>query len=155
MTWLLAKHEDSGLGAEGRGPYNQTPGRLSDKSHNTVFFFSFAVAPKYIFLKNVRHKHLLNPMRLALCLAIGNYRIIAQQGNSLVGLSLNRYVMTQTIPVYHFHQSQYFIMRHLVMKLVDLKKDQNFLHFGIWRSIINFMRIWYLSCKNFSKMRLW
>ena len=98
MTWLLAKHDDSGLRAEGRGPYNQTPGRLPDKSNNIVFF-SFAIAPKYIYLKNVRHKHLLNPMRLALCLAMSSYRIIAQQGNSLVRLSLNWYVMTQIVYV--------------------------------------------------------
>ena len=59
--------------------------------------------PKYIYLENVRRKHLLNPMRLALCLAIGNDRIVTKQGNSLVKLSLNWYVVAQVVYVFHFH----------------------------------------------------
>ena len=47
------------------------------------------MAPKYIYLENLRHKHLLNPMRLALYLAMGSDRTIAKKGNSLAGLSLN------------------------------------------------------------------
>ena len=50
------------------------------------------MVPKYIYLKNVRHKRWLNPMKLALCLAVGNERTIAKQVNSLLGLSLNWYV---------------------------------------------------------------
>ena len=42
------------------------------------------MVPKYIYLENLRRKHRLNPMRLALCLAMGNDRIIAKQGNSLL-----------------------------------------------------------------------
>ena len=105
------------LRAEGRGLYNRTVGSVLDKSNNLVFF-SFGMVSKNIYLENVRHKHHLNPMRLTLCLAMGSDRIIAKQGNSLLGLSLNRYVMTQKICF-------------LVRKLVNLKKHQNFLHFGI------------------------
>ena len=64
------------------------------------------MVPKYIYLENLRRKHRLNPMRLALCLAMGSDRIIAKQGNSLMGLALNRYVLTQIIYVYRRHQSQ-------------------------------------------------
>ena len=67
---------------------------------------------KYIYLENEGRKHCLNPMRMALCLAMGSDTIIAKQGNGLLELLLNRYVMTQIIHVYHFHQSQYFILRH-------------------------------------------
>ena len=66
------------------------------------------MVPKYIYLENVRHKHRLNPMKLALCLAIGSKRTNAKQGNSLLGLSLNWYVVIKTVYVYHFHQSQLF-----------------------------------------------
>ena len=66
------------------------------KSNNLVFF-SFDTVPKYIYLENVRRKHFSNPMRLALCLAMGSDRIIAKERNSILGLSLNRYVMTQII----------------------------------------------------------
>ena len=41
-------------------------------------------------------------------LAVGSDRIIAKQGNSLLGLSLNWYVMTQIVYVHHFYQSQFF-----------------------------------------------
>ena len=41
----------------------------------TLLFFLFAMVPKYIYLENVRHKHRLNPMRLALCLATSSDRI--------------------------------------------------------------------------------
>ena len=51
-------------------------------------------------------------MRMALFLAMGSDTVIAKQGDSLLGLSLNRYVMTQIIHVYHFLQSQYFIHRN-------------------------------------------
>ena len=118
------------LKTEGRGPNNRTACRVLAKSNNLVFL-SFDMVPKYIYLESVRRKHCLNPRKLALCLAMGSDIIIAKQGNSLLALSLNRYVMTQIIYVYHFHQSQYFIMRHLVRKLVDSKKHRNFLHFGI------------------------
>ena len=53
------------------------------------------MVPKCIYLESVRIKYCLNPMRLALCLVMGSDRIIAKQGNSLLGLSLNMYVMTQ------------------------------------------------------------
>ena len=69
---------------------------------NSIVFFLFDIVSKYIYLENVRRKHRLNPMRLALCLAMGKDRIIAKQGNSLLGLSWNRYVMTQIIYVYLF-----------------------------------------------------
>ena len=99
------------MGAESRGPYNRNVGRVLNKSNNLVFF-SFAMAPKYIYLENVRHKHRLNPMRLALCLAMGSDKIIAKQVNSLVGMSLNWYFMTKIVYVSHSHQIQYFILRH-------------------------------------------
>ena len=92
------------LRAEGRGPNNRTACRVLAKSNNLVFL-SFDMVPKYIYLESVRHKHCLNPMRLALCLVMGSDIIIAKQGNSLLALSLNRYVMTQIIYVYHFYQS--------------------------------------------------
>ena len=57
----------------------------------------------YIFLENLENR--LNTMRLALCLAMGSDRIIAKQGNSLLELPLNWYVMTQIVYVYHFYQS--------------------------------------------------
>ena len=66
------------MGAESWGPYNWNAGWVPNKSNNRVFF-SFAMAPKYIYLENVRHKHWLNPMRLALCLAMGSDQIIAKQ----------------------------------------------------------------------------
>ena len=46
-------------------------------------------------------------MRLALGLAMGSDRIIAKQGSSLLGLSLNWYVMMQIVYVYHFYQSEF------------------------------------------------
>ena len=58
------------------------------------------MVPKYIYLENVRRKHRLNRMRFALRLAMGSDRIIAKQRNSLLGLSLHRYVMTQIIYVF-------------------------------------------------------
>ena len=69
---------------------------------------------------------------LCLCLTMGSDRIIAKEEKSLVVLSLNWYVMTQVGHVSHFYQRQYFILRHFLgRKLVDLKKHQNFLQFGI------------------------
>ena len=59
---------------------------MPDKSNNLVFF-SFAMVSMYIYLENLENR--LNTMRLALCLAMGSDRIIAKQGNSLLGLSLN------------------------------------------------------------------
>ena len=59
---------------------------MPDKSNNLVFF-SFAMVSMYIYLENLENR--LNTMRLALCLTMGSDRIIAKQGNSLLGLSLN------------------------------------------------------------------
>ena len=59
----------------------------------------------YIYLENLENR--LNTMRFALCLAMDCDRTIAKQGNSLLGLSLNWYVMTQIVYVYHFYQSQF------------------------------------------------
>ena len=42
------------------------------------------MVPKYIYSESVRRKHCLNPMRLALCLAMGSEKIIAKQGNRLL-----------------------------------------------------------------------
>ena len=75
---------------------------MPDKSNNLAFF-SFAIVPMYIYLENLENQ--LNTMRFTLCLALGSDRIIAKQGNSLVGLSLNWYVMVQIVYVYHFYQS--------------------------------------------------
>ena len=89
MSWLLAEYKERVLRAEGQGPYNKTPGWVLAKSNNPVFF-SFDMVPKYIYSEGVRRKHCLNPMRLALYLAMGSDRIIAKQRNRLLGLSLNR-----------------------------------------------------------------
>ena len=67
------------------------------------------MVPKYIYLENARYKHRLNPIRLALRLATGSDRIIAKQVTNLLRLSLNWYVMTQIVYVYHFHQSQFIL----------------------------------------------
>ena len=96
---IIAEYEGRGLGPEGRGPYNRTVEPVLAKYNNLVFF-SFDMVPRYIYLENVRRKHRLNLMRLVLCLAMGSDRIIAKQGNSLLGLSLNSYVMTQIIYVF-------------------------------------------------------
>ena len=63
------------------------------------------MVPMYIYVENLENR--LNTMRFALCLAMGSDRIIAKQGNSLLGLLLNWYVMTQIVYVYHFYQSQF------------------------------------------------
>ena len=140
ISWLLAEHK----GAEGREPYNRTAGRVPDKSNNLVFF-SFAMAPKYIYLENLWHKHLLNPARLTLCLAMCSDRIIVIQGKSLVRSSLNWYVMRQIVYVSHFHQSQYFILRPFWWGNFQIWKITEIFTFGIWRSILSFMEIWYSS----------
>ena len=75
---------------------------VPDKSNNLVFFL-FAMVPMYIYVENLENR--LNTMRFALCLAMGSDKIIAEQGNSLLRLSLNWYVMTQIVYVYHFYQS--------------------------------------------------
>ena len=93
-----------GLGAEVWRTYHRTAGRMSDKSNNLIFF-PFTMVPMYIYLENLENQ--LNTIRLALCLAMGSDRIIAKQGNSLLRLSLNWYVMTQIVYVYHFYQSQF------------------------------------------------
>ena len=105
MSWLLAEHEGRGLrlGAEDQRPYHRIAGWVPDKPDNLVFF-SFAMVPMYIYLENLENR--LNTMRFGLCLAMGSDRIIAKQGNSLLGLSLDWYVLTQIIYVYHFCQSQ-------------------------------------------------
>ena len=103
MSWLLAEHD-------GRGPYHKTSGWVSDKSKNLVFF-SFVMVPMYIYLENLENR--LNTMLLALCFAMVSDRIIAKQGNSLLGLSLNWYVMTQIVYVYHFYQSQFTLFRDI------------------------------------------
>ena len=59
----------------------------------------------YIYLENLENR--LNTMRFAPCLAMSSDRIIAKQGKSLLGLSMNWYVMTQIVYVYHFYQSQF------------------------------------------------
>ena len=117
------------LRAEDRGPYNRTVGQVLAKS-NKLLFFSFDMVPRYIYLENVQCKHCLNPKRLALCSAMGSDRVIAKEGNSLLGLSLNRYVMTQIIYVYHFHQNQYFILRHFGEKTCRFEKTQKI--FTLW-----------------------
>ena len=106
MSWLLAEHEGWGLrlGAEVWRTYHRTAGRMPDISNNLIFF-PFTMVPMYIYLENLENQ--LNTIRLALCLAMGSDRIIAKQGNSLLGLSLNWYVMTQILHVYHFYQSQF------------------------------------------------
>ena len=102
---------------------------MPDKSNNLAFFL-FPMVPMYIYLEKLENR--LNTMRLALCLAIGSDRIIAKQGNSLLGLSLNWDIMTQMPYVYHFYQSQFTLFEtFLVRKLVDLKNHGNFLHSGI------------------------
>ena len=55
----------------------------------------------YIYSENLESQ--LNT--ILLCLAMGSDKIIAKQGNSLLVLSLNWYVMTQIVYVYHFYQS--------------------------------------------------
>ena len=61
----------------------------------------------YIYLENVENQ--LNIVGFTLCLAMGSDRIIAKQGNSVLGLSLNWYVITQIVYVYHFYQSQFIL----------------------------------------------
>ena len=92
------------LGAEDLRPYHRTADWMPDKSNNLVFL-SFSIVPMYIYLENLENR--LSTIRLALCLAMGSDRIIAKQGNSLLGLLLNWYVMTQIVYVYHFYQSQF------------------------------------------------
>ena len=106
MSWLLAEHEGRGLrlGAEDQRSYHRTAGWVPDKSNNLVFF-SFAMVPMYIYLENLENR--LNTMRFALCLAMSSDRIIAKRRNSLLGLSLNWYVMTQIVYIYHFYQSHF------------------------------------------------
>ena len=59
------------------------------------------MVPMYIYLENLENR--LNTMRLA----TSSERIIAEQGNSLLRLSLNWYVVTEIVYVYHFYQSQF------------------------------------------------
>ena len=131
MSWLLAEHEGWGLrlGAEDQRSYHRTVGWVPDKSNNLVFF-SFAMVPMYIYLENLENR--LNTMRFALCLAMGSDKIIAKQGNSLLGLSLNWYVMTQIVYVSIFTRATLLYFETcLVRKLVDLKNHRNFLHSGL------------------------
>ena len=76
---------------------------MRTRGSNNLVFFLFAMVPMYIYLQNLENQ--LNTMIFALCLTMGSDRIIAKQVNSLLGLSLNWYVMTQTVYVYHFYQS--------------------------------------------------
>ena len=59
------------------------------------------MVPMYIYLENLENR--LNTMRFTLCLAMVSDRIIAKRGYSLLGLSLNWYVMTQIVYVYQFY----------------------------------------------------
>ena len=102
MSWLLAEHEGRGLRIGGHIIGLRAGCRIN---LITLFFFSFSTVPLYIYLENLENR--LNTMRFALCLAMGSDRIIAKQGNSLLGLLLNWYVMTQIVYVYHFYQSQF------------------------------------------------
>ena len=70
--------------------------------------------------------HLLNPMRLALCLEMGSDRIISKQGKSLMGLSLNLYVMTQVFCFPFLPESVLYFETFSVRKLVDLKNTEIF-----------------------------
>ena len=101
MSWLLAKHEGRGL----RTRDHITGPRAGCRMNLITFFFSFAMVSMHIYLENLENR--LNTMRFALCLAMGSDRIIAKQGNSLLVLSLNWYVMTQIVYVYHFYQNQF------------------------------------------------
>ena len=81
---------------------------MPDKSNSLVFFL-FAMVPMYIYLENLEHR--LNTMRLAIFLAISSERIIAKQGNSLLGLSLNWYD-ANSLCLPFSPESVYFILRH-------------------------------------------
>ena len=101
MSWLLAKHEGRGL----RTRDHITGLRAGCRMNLITFFFPFAMVSMHIYLENLENR--LNTMRFALCLAMGSDRIIANQGDNLLGLSLNLYVMTQIVYVYHFYQSRF------------------------------------------------
>ena len=126
------------------------------RSFQCFVFSTFVMVPKHIYLKKVQHKHFLNSMRLVLFMfSNGDDRIIAEQRNSFVGLSLNWYVITQIVIFSHFHQSQYFILRHFFgEKTGRLEKAAKFFTLWHWRNIKNFARVWYPSCKSLSNMRL-
>ena len=97
-----------GLGAEGwGGAYNRTASLVPHRSSNLVFFLICHGTRVYSFRKCAAQTS-VNPKRLALCLAMSSDRIIAKQGNSLLGLSVNWYIMIQTVYTYHFQQSQLF-----------------------------------------------
>ena len=116
------------LEANDRWPYHRTVGCMPDKSNNLVFFL-FPMVPMYIYLEKLENR--LNTMRLALCLALGSDRIIAKQGNSLLGLSLNWYVMTQIVYVYHFYQSQFTLFWDIFgEEACRFEKSQKF--FTLW-----------------------
>ena len=70
-------------------------------------------------------------MRLALGLALGSDRIIAKQGSSLLGLSLNWYVMMQIVYVYHFYQSKFTLFWDIFgEEACRFEKSQKF--FTLW-----------------------
>ena len=95
-----------------------------------LFFLSFVMVPKDVYLKNMRQKHLLKPMTLTLCLAMGSDRIVTKQGNSLAGLSLNWYIMAQIVYVSHFWPNWVLYFQiFLVRKFIDLKKTPKFFTF--------------------------
>ena len=133
MSWLLAKHEGRGLrlGAEDRWPYHMIAGWMPDKSNNLIFF-PFAMVPMYIYLENL--ENWLNTTRLALCLAMGSDRIIAKQVNSLLRLSLNWYVMTQIVYVYHFYQSHFTLFWDIFgEEACRFEKSLKFFTFWHWK----------------------
>ena len=133
MSWLLPKLEGRGLrlGAEDRRPYHRTAGWIPDKSNNLIFF-SFAMVPMYIYLENL--ESWLNTTRLALYLAMCSDRIIAKQVNSLLRLSLNWYVMTQIVYVYHFYKSQFSLFWDIFREeACRFEKSPKFFTFWHWK----------------------
>ena len=143
MSWLLAEHEDRGLRT---GGHIIKPPTGCWINLITLFLFSFSVVPMYIYLENLGNW--LNNVRSALCLAMGSDRIIAKQGNNLLGLSLNWYVVTPIVYVYHFYQSQFTLFWDIFgEESCRFKKSLEF--FTFWHlKEVQWMGIWYPICKN-------
>ena len=108
MSWLLAEHEGQGLRTGGDIIKPPTGCRIN---LITLFLFSLSVVPMYIYFKNLENR--FKNVRSPLCLAMTSDRIIAKQGNNLLGFSLNWYVMTPIVYVYHFYQSQFTLFWHI------------------------------------------